>query len=156
MPVEDVDDMATRARRLMSVAGGNVEDAKLKGLSIGLITAITGWITAIPATPGRVSTFPDALSLVVLIVSMTIVFRRRLRTSDSRRELMSEVSILGASAGVVVGVSTALQGVLRWSAPSVTMLAVAGIGSLVAVIVIAHLVALTTHAVGRRGHLPGA
>ena len=133
-----------------------MKDAKVRGFMIGLTVAVVAWISAIPAAPGLVSTFPDAMSLLVLLVLMTIALRGYIGTSVTRRELMREAAILGTSAGTVVGVSTGIRGVVRWHLPTVAMTAVAAIGSLILVLLITSFVALIAYGIDRRGKQTGA
>jgi len=123
---------------------------------IGLIVAVVAWISAVTAAPGLVSTFPDAISLLVLVVLMAVAFRGRLGPSATRNEVMRIAAILGVWSGAVVGVSTGIRGILRWSQPGVAMVATTVIASLVVVFLVTTVVALIAYGVSRRGQRAGA
>jgi hypothetical protein len=126
-----------------------VQDTKIRGIGIGLIVAVVTWISAMTAAPGLVSTFPDGISLFVLVVLVTMSFRRT--QAVPRSEVMRTGVILGACAGAVIGVSTGIRGIVRWSRPDEAMVAVTVVGSFIAVVLITIVVALIAYEAGRRG-----
>lgn len=127
-----------------------------RGILIGVIVAVVTWLSEMSAPAGRVSTFPDVMSLLTLVVCMAFTLRARLGPSATTNDVFRAASLLGISAGAVVGVSTGLRGAVRWSHVDVVMVVVAIVVSLVAVLLVTHVVALIAYGMRRRGQRVGA
>jgi hypothetical protein len=106
----------------------------LQGLGTGLVTASVAWLGDLTIAH-RVSTFPDLVSLFVLVLLTAIVFAKVERTQRAR-----VATAFGLASGTVIGAATALRGAVRWTTPDASMMAIGFITALVLVVGVTHIV----------------
>jgi hypothetical protein len=112
------------------------------GVAVGTVVAIVAWLG--DSRPNVVSLFPDLLSLIVFVALAAIVLGRSLREFKQWRQAVGSMLVFGASAGLILAISTLLRGSERWGSTEVGLAAATVVGSVLIILLLSCSVGLLT------------